>query len=90
MRDASKTGGAVGNVTEKEWPRLEAQMGALQQSQSTAQFKKNLAAVKQTIFRMSAAVQKEYGDIYGELEWQAPEGSSGATVTDFGSLGRGR
>lgn len=29
MRNASKTGGAVGNVTEKEWPRLENMITAL-------------------------------------------------------------
>lgn len=71
MRDASKTGGAVGNVTEKEWPRLEAQLAALQQSQTTTQFRENLAAAEETINRMMGAVETTYKGTYGKtLEWK--------------------
>lgn len=38
MRDASKTGGAVGQVTEKEWPILQNNIAALDQAQSTEEF----------------------------------------------------
>ena len=38
MREASKTGGAVGQVTEKEWPKLEAQLANLNRKQSLPKF----------------------------------------------------
>jgi hypothetical protein len=46
MRKASPTGGALGNVTEKELDLLKASMAALRQSQGGEQFKKNLQRVK--------------------------------------------
>lgn len=42
MRTASKTGGAVGQVTEKEWPRLENLYQALSTAQSESSYKKAL------------------------------------------------
>ena len=70
MRDASKTGGAVGAVTEKEWPRLESQLAALQQSQTTAEFRKNLAAAEETIDRMMGATTQTYQSTYGKpFKW---------------------
>lgn len=42
MREASPTGGALGNVTIGELERLEAVLGALGQSQSQGQFRENL------------------------------------------------
>jgi hypothetical protein len=45
MRDASKTGGAVGQVTEREWPRLEKLLANLDRRQSLESFKKNLSAL---------------------------------------------
>jgi hypothetical protein len=46
MRKASPTGGALGNVTEKELDLLKASMAALRQSQGSEQFQKNLQRVK--------------------------------------------
>lgn len=46
MRKASPTGGALGNVTEKELDLLKASMAALRQSQGSDQFSKNLQRVK--------------------------------------------
>jgi hypothetical protein len=42
MRESSPTGGALGQVTERELSFLQATMGNLEQSQSTEQFIKNL------------------------------------------------
>jgi hypothetical protein len=42
MREASKTGGAVGQVTEKEWPKLEAQLANLNRKQSLPKFLEEL------------------------------------------------
>jgi hypothetical protein len=67
MREASKTGGAVGNVTEKEWPILQNQLAALQQTQSEAQFKKKLGELKETLRRMKSSSQQVYRDTYGNL-----------------------
>lgn len=75
MRDASKTGGAVGSVTEKEWPRLEAQWAALQQSQTTDEFRKKLTDLRSTVRRMQGNTRKAYEDTYGTLDWKPPAGS---------------
>ena len=48
MREASPTGGALGQVTERELARLEAVVASLSQSQSEEQFLENLAIVEQT------------------------------------------
>ena len=68
MRDASKTGGAVGNVTEKEWPRLEAQWAALQQTQTTDEFRTKLSELRNTVRRMQASSRKAYEETYGKLD----------------------
>lgn len=73
MREASKTGGAVGNVTEKEWPILQNQLGALQQSQTTEQFVKNLKQVKETLARIKANATKAYESVYGTVPSQGPQ-----------------
>jgi len=68
MREASKTGGAVGSVTEKEWPILQNQLGSLQQSQSTTQFKKRLEDVEATLGRVKASYLQEYKGNYPKSE----------------------
>lgn len=60
MRDASKTGGAVGQVTEREWPRLENMIANLDPSQGIEQFKVNLAAVISYADEVYAAIQRAY------------------------------
>lgn len=45
MRDASKTGGALGAVSDAEGKRLEANLAALSQAQSLDQFKSSLRAI---------------------------------------------
>jgi hypothetical protein len=45
MRDASKTGGALGNVSDAEGKRLEANLAALQNAQSLEQFKVELGKI---------------------------------------------
>lgn len=48
MREASPTGGALGNVTERELARLEAVKGSLAQSQSREQLVANLKRLQET------------------------------------------
>lgn len=45
MRDMSKTGGAVGQVTEREWPRLENMISNLDPRQGSEQFMRNLREI---------------------------------------------
>lgn len=66
MREASKTGGALGQVAVRELELLESTLGALDQGQSPANFKKNLAKIKASLDRW-----------YGQLNQ-----SSAATVND--------
>lgn len=55
MRDASKTGGALGQVSEKELALLEATLGGLNANQSPESFKANLDKIKGSIERFNAA-----------------------------------
>ena len=48
MRAASPTGGALGQVSERENKLLQATYGSLSQSQSEEQFKRNLRRLRET------------------------------------------
>ena len=73
MRDASKTGGAVGNVTEKEWPILQNQLGSLDAVQSIDQFKSVLRQIQDTVARTKQRVQGVYSQ-----KWTGSNGHPGA------------
>ena len=62
MREASKTGGAVGNVSDKEGDRLAAVLGALDTGQSPEQFAENLQKIKDSIDRWNIAMNTLGGD----------------------------
>lgn len=74
MRAASPTGGAVGSVTEREWPKLSARFGNLRRTQSEEDYKKNLKAIKEDLktAKMSTkfAYQSTYGGINGGMQPQ--------------------
>lgn len=58
MREASPTGGALGNVTERELSDLQATLGSLEQSQTEAQLLENLDRLEKvygTIMRKASA-----------------------------------
>ena len=59
MRDASPTGGALGQVSERELDQLNASIANLKQSQSLGQFKSNLAIVKAQLQRTVAAINAQ-------------------------------
>lgn len=65
MRDNSPTGGALGQVTEREIAFLQALVSNLEQSQSPEQLRRNLATAKQAVMdswgRVSAAYEQQYG-----------------------------
>lgn len=60
MRDASKSGGAVGNVTEGEWPRLEGMIASLEQAQTTDEFQKALDDIQNHMLAVRTAVVKAH------------------------------
>lgn len=55
MRNASKTGGALGQVSERELTLLESSLAGLDQKQSVGNFKKNLQQIQASIARWNAA-----------------------------------
>jgi len=59
MRDASPTGGALGQVSEMELRQLNASMGNLEQSQSPKQLRENLIAVREQYVRTLAAINAQ-------------------------------
>jgi len=76
MRDASKTGGALGQVSERENELLQAVWGSIQQSQSAEQLAENLKILKTTIeasrLRVAAAWEADFGTVYGGEGSQIP------------------
>jgi hypothetical protein len=68
MRDDSPTGGALGQVSERELAQLNASLGNLRQSQSREQFKANLALVKKHYMSAVKAIeaqQQAYAAMHG-------------------------
>jgi len=73
MRNASKTGGALGQVSERELALLQSTLGSLDIGQSPSQLKTNLEKIKASLSRWSAAVQSTGGSVgtAGEDEYSA-------------------
>jgi len=70
MRDNSKTGGALGQVSERELGLLESSVAALGQDQSPAQLQDNLARYKAQKVKSLRLVRDAYEKDYGYI----PEG----------------
>ena len=71
MRDASPTGGALGQVSEMENKLLQATQGSLEQGQSPARLKSNLLSILRNLKALRAQKQKAYladKSKYGEAE----------------------
>lgn len=73
MREASKTGGALGQVSDKEGQLLQNALGALDQGQSVEQFKAQLKKIKESIERWKAAVNN----------YSATSGTSSVNISDL-------
>lgn len=76
MRDASPTGGALGQVSEMELRQLNASLGSLRQSSSREQFAANLAQVKKHYMSTVAAIKAQQYE-YAKM--------NGLTIPDQGS-----
>jgi hypothetical protein len=66
MREASKTGGALGQVSDREGQLLQSSLGALNQGQSPEAFKTQLKKIMESLDRWNSAVEKYGGGATGE------------------------
>lgn len=66
------TAGAVGAITEAEWPRLESLFAALQQTQGTPQFQENLKKYRTELATIKRKLQNKFTETY-EGGGQMPE-----------------
>ena len=70
MRDASKTGGAVGSVSEKEWPILEQQLAALDGAQTPDAYRAALTNLNNQLSSSSNRIRNAYEQTYGKLKYE--------------------
>jgi hypothetical protein len=88
MRDNSKTGGALGAISERELTLLGAAQRSLASSQSPEQLKTNIAAYlklrSESMARVKAGFAKEYGQVAANKTFGggSSEGSQGAIPND--------
>ena len=73
MRDASKTGGAVGSVSEKEWPILEQQIAALDSAQTPKAYRIALQNLQSQLDSSISNITQSYESKYGKLEFTPPK-----------------
>ena len=62
MREASKTGGALGQVSDREGKLLESSLGALDTLQSPGAFKDQLSKIKSSLIRWQTALGQYQGE----------------------------
>lgn len=87
MRDNSPTGGALGQVTEKEIAFLQSVLGSLDQGQSPQQLRENLQRAKTEIIASWERVRQAYEQDYG-VQYQGP-GSGAAQPSQGGGISDG-
>jgi len=68
MREASKTGGAVGNVSDREGDKLERTLAALDQAQGTADFKKQLAKAVEQVRLSRELIRNAYNEQFSGIQ----------------------
>lgn len=82
MRDMSPTGGALGQVSERELDLLKATWAALSQSQSEEQFKENVQRFKDQVQQSWSRVIEAYETDFGEPYYQTAPENSGTLTTE--------
>lgn len=73
VREANKTGGAFGNMTEQEWPRLESAFGNISNAQDVGGLQESLQNYISNVNGMGDANKGIYEDTYGTLQWKPRE-----------------
>lgn len=76
MREASKTGGAVGNVSDREGDKLERTIAALDQAQGTDRFKGELKRAMAQLRRSQEIIKQAYDEQFGSVGDAAPRAAS--------------
>lgn len=79
MRDASKTGGALGSVTEGEHALLRNNLTALGQRQSLESFQQNLDNIIKFVDGSKTRIQRAFDQDYGNLN-RGQQGGQGTTT----------
>ncbi len=82
MREASPTGGAVGNVTEKEWPILQNQLASLDPRMGEEALAENLLEIKRRVARMRDIAAGAYESNYGSPEGRVSADAAGARTSE--------
>lgn len=93
VRNASPTGGALGNVSNQEGKQLIDSFGALSRTQSGDDLRKSLATAKSDLENLKTRMREAYDMTYEYRAGRAPSGGGGGNagagaggVIDFGSL----
>ena len=85
MRDASKTGGALGNVSNFEVKKLEDAFGTLTQTQNTDSVRQALLRIISDLEGASARVRAEFDTTYEYRNEEAPAGRGAIDVPETSS-----
>jgi hypothetical protein len=85
MREASKTGGAVGNVSDKEGDKLERTLAALDQAQSTDDFRKQLKKAVAQVKLSKQLIQNAFDEQYGGID-DKPAPAAGLSPAEAAEL----
>ena len=86
LRDASKTGGALGNVSNQEGSQLKSSFAAIDRTQDAPDVQ---AAIDQAIANIQGSktrMREAYDSTYSYKANNAPAAAGGPKVVDFGSL----
>jgi len=91
MRAASPTGGALGQVSERENVLLQSAVRSLENSQSPEQIKKNLALVRKHYDRVLKLMKVESYGVYDDKgnKVDIPSGESGLKIVEAALAGNG-
>jgi hypothetical protein len=81
MRNASPTGGALGNVSDREGKRLEASAAAMSQAQGTKAFKDKLDRFMADLERAKKSIKSAFDAQYAGVK-SAPAKSDGWTIEE--------
>lgn len=86
MREASKTGGALGAVSDKENEMLQNNLAALQNSQSPEQFRENLQRIIEFVEGSKSRMRDAYGRQYGAVPGLGEQPSPAQPTTPSGNF----
>lgn len=90
MREASKTGGALGQVSERELDLLENSFAAIDPALPDKQFKRNLKEVKKEFNKILKRGEKRFVNLYGKSQLEklkeAPSVGDQQDIIDFNDL----